>query len=72
MSSQKGNFTEMSFVAQTFLVSSLKFHSVVAKYIIQFLFLLLFFVLLFPIDSDGQVAFWLVLCHSASILGRKS
>lgn len=67
----KLNWNE-SFVAQTFLVSSLKFHSVVAKYITQFLFLLLFFILLFPIDSDGQVAFWHILCYPASVLGRKS
>lgn len=39
-------------------MSSKKFHPVVAKYITQFLFLLLFFLLLFPIDFDGQVAFF--------------
>lgn len=61
-----------SFVAQPFLVSSQKFHPFVAKYITQFLFLLLFFLLLFPIASDGQVAFWHILCHPASILRGKS
>lgn len=65
----KLNWNE-SFVAQTFLVSSKKFHPVVAKYITQFLFLLLFFILLFPIDFDGQVAFWAYFLPSCFYIGE--